>query len=136
MRRCTGISEPVNIDKDGRIVTTCRAEACPYHHPSDIPSGFPPGYEPVFHAPQDGAEHVAHYIIDPGAAGTLSECRPLYADGSAVPAHMVITEYVCRVCKHGRLYMRNGTPYRREGGRIYLRMNDDPRWAEPNDAPA
>jgi hypothetical protein len=135
MRSCTGISEPERIDTDGRIVTTCRAEGCPYHHPSDVPPGFPPGYEPVFHAPADGAEHVAQYIIDPGAMGLLSMCRPRYPDGSAVPAHLVISAYVCQACGTGRLYMRNGTPYRREGGRIFLRMNDDPRWSEPNDTP-
>jgi hypothetical protein len=134
MRQCTGNVRTVETigsrEHPKRLVEICDAVGCPRHFADDVPNGFPPGYEPVYHAPYGKLSHVTHYIIDPGVTGLLSETFPKWPDGSPISVASRLSEYRCSVCGVGNLQPYNGTPYRRSGGKIYIRLPDDVRFGD------
>lgn len=73
------------------------------------------------------AEHISHWIVDPGPFGYLSQTEPIDASGRYVGNESV----QCFNCGHPGA-TRAGTPYRRDGSILYLRCDDDPEYQEAN----
>lgn len=71
------------------------------------------------------AEHISHWIIDPGPFGYLHQTQPIGAEGESL-----VAEYArCFNCGHPVTTWR-GTMYRRDGAVTYIRCDDDPEYQE------
>lgn len=92
-----------------------RADHVPvWHRFIDVPAG-------------DLAEHISHWIVDPGPVGYLNATDPLDNAGKYVgnePAR-------CFDCSTPVMLV-NGTFYRVQGDVILIRCQDDPSWDVPN----
>lgn len=96
------------------------------------PPGATVDHLPVWHrfidaGTGDKAEHISHWIIDPGMFGYLNQTHPLDNDGQYIGAEQA----VCFCCGHPVVSF-NMTPYRREGVLLFVRCDDDPDYQEPN----
>lgn len=101
------------------------------------PPSATPMHVPVFHRfvdpmnPSETAEHISHWIIDPGPTGYLSETYPLDTNGDPCGSRQM----QCLTC--GLILepipLALG-PYRVSAGRkrFYLRLQDDPDHEVPN----
>lgn len=96
------------------------------------PMGSTPYHVPVWHRFIDAptgeiAEHISHWIVDPGPVGYLNQTRPINSLGESLGAERAR----CFGCNFP-VAPREGTFYRRAGPVLYMRCDDDPDYQEPN----
>ena len=76
---------------------------------------------------QTRAEHISHWIVDPGPMGYLNRTDPIDETGEYVGNEQA----QCFNCGTPVILV-NGTFYRRDGSVLLMRIQDDPEWDEPH----
>lgn len=73
------------------------------------------------------AEHISHWVVDPGPVGRLSDSAPIDNFGEDIGNLFAR----CFNCDTG-VWSVGVTIYRRVGAVMYVRCEDDPEWDQPD----
>lgn len=97
------------------------------------PDGATTEHIPVWHRFIDEptgeiAEHISHWIVDPGPFGYLSQTQPLDDEGNDIGDERVR----CFGCGADPFMIEMSIYRRSPEGVVYIRVQDDPEWDVSN----